>query len=242
MWDFLTAIFCALFGGCHDGDCRTLTHANVKHTVCSYSVAEIETRLFLTNPSGEPFARLSRLQSALERKSRQPLMLMNGGMYHDDLSPVGLYVEGKRESQQVSTKGGWGNFHLLPNGVFWGRDGKLGVSETKAFLKADRKVDFATQSGPMLVIDGKLHPRFLKESDSLKIRNGVGVSKDGSTVHFVISHGVINFWNFGKLFQDELKAPNALFLDGTVSAIKTKTANRGGWRPLGPMIGVFARK
>ncbi len=242
MLEFLTAIFCSLFGGCHDGDCRILTHANVKHTVCSYSVAEIETRLFLTNPSGEPFARLSRLESALESESRQPLMLMNGGMYHADLLPVGLYVENSLEQKQISTKGGWGNFHLLPNGVFWGQDGKVGVSETKAFIDAKRQVDFATQSGPMLVIDGKLHPRFLKESDSLKIRNGVGVSKDGDTVHFVISHRPINFWNFGNLFLNELKTPNALFLDGTVSAIKTQSGSRGGWRDLGPMIGVFSRK
>ena len=242
MWEFFVSIFCALFGGCESGDCRVIKHVGVSHTVCSYKVADIETGLFLKNDKGVPFARLSRLQSELKQQGKQPLMLMNGGMYHDDLLPVGLYVQSGREEKQVSTKDGWGNFHLLPNGVFWGEDGKIGVSETKAFVKAGRKVDFATQSGPMLVVNGKLHPRFLEKSDSLKIRNGVGVSKDGGTVHFAISHGAINFWNFGKLFQNELNTPNVLFLDGTVSAIRTENLNRGGWRQLGPMIGIFSRK
>jgi uncharacterized protein YigE (DUF2233 family) len=32
----------------------------------------------------------------------------------------------------------------------------------------------------MLVIGGKLHPKLLPDSDSLYVRNGVGVSEDGS--------------------------------------------------------------
>lgn len=242
MWEFLASIFCLIFGGCESSDCRVLKYAGVSHTICSYKVADVETKLFLKDQRGVPFARFSRLQFELNQKGKKPLMLMNGGMYHEDLLPVGLYVENNQQDKKVSTKDGWGNFHLLPNGIFWGQNGKLGVSETNAFVADGRKVDFATQSGPMLVIDGKLHPKFLEKSDSLKIRNGVGVSQDGETVHFVISHGSINFWNFGKLFQEQLKTPNALFLDGTVSAIKTQSTTRGGWVELGPMIGVFSRK
>ncbi len=242
MWEFLASIFCTLFGTCEDSNCRAVSYANVDHTVCTYAVDEIEVRLFLSSTNGRPFGRFSKLEASLKETEHQPLMLMNGGMYHADLLPVGLYVENSREEKQVSTKAGWGNFHLLPNGVFWGRDGKLGVSETKSFLNTKQKVDFATQSGPMLVIEEKLHPKFLKDSDSLKIRNGVGVSENGTTVHFAISHRPINFWNFGRLFQTELQTPNALFLDGTVSALKTQSMSRGGWRDLGPMIGVFPRK
>lgn len=239
MWDFLTSLLCLFLGICQGDSCRTISHARVDHTVCSFSVSQIETRLFLNDTQNRPFGRLSRLENALDTA---PAMLMNGGMYHDDLSPVGLYVEKGNEKKSISTKGGWGNFHLLPNGVFWGKGDRLGVTETKAFLKEGRAVDFATQSGPMLVIDGKLHPRFLKDSDSLKIRNGVGISDDGNTVHFAISHGPVSFWNFGRLFQMELQTPNALFLDGTVSAIRAKGTNLGGWRQLGPMIGVFKRQ
>ncbi|MEM1040775.1 MAG: phosphodiester glycosidase family protein [Pseudomonadota bacterium] len=172
-------------------------------------------------------------------------MLMNGGMYHSDLGPVGLYIEKGKQIKSISTKGGWGNFHLLPNGVFWMKNGQVGVSETKAYLKTrtkkERRPDFATQSGPMLVIGGKLHPRFLKNSDSLKIRNGVGVSADGKTIHFAISRQAVTFHAFGTLFKDALKTPNALYLDGTVSAIRAGSISQGGWRALGPMISVTKR-
>lgn len=202
---------------------------------------QVSLRLFHSDFVGKPYRRLSALSSSLKTKKIKPLMLMNGGMYHSDLAPVGLYIEKRKQVQKLSTKGGWGNFHLLPNGVFWINGNQAHVSETKSFQRRGIVPDFATQSGPMLVINGKLHPRFLKASDSVKIRNGVGVSADGKTIYFAISHSTINFWDFGTLFQKELKTPNALFLDGTVSALSAPGVSRGGWRELGPMIGVFAR-
>lgn len=239
IWNTLTVIICSLFGGCQDeANCRLLVWQKVTHTICSYDTSKVDMRLFLKDASGKPYRRLDNLEKALPDK---PVMLMNGGMYHTDLDAVGLYVEDRKEHQKVSTKGGWGNFHLLPNGVFWGKGGKFSVTETKTFIKQNPKPDFATQSGPMLVINGKLHPRFLKNSDSRKIRNGVGVSKDGKRLHFAISHQGISFWNFGTLFSDELKTHNALFLDGTVSALRSDGFTQGGWRSLGPMIAVFKK-
>lgn len=235
-------IFCGLFGFCgSEQGCRVVEHMNADHTVCSYSVADIDIRFFLDDAEGRKFGSLRAVKREL---SDQPLMLMNGGMYHEDLGPVGLYVENGKERQVLSTKGGWGNFHLLPNGVFWIKNGKAGVTQTKAFAarRQGGDVDYATQSGPMLVINGKLHPRFLKDSDSLKIRNGVGVSADGKMIHFAISHSAVRFWDFGELFRAKLKTPNALFLDGTVSAIRAGRFTQGGWKPLGPIIGVFKRE
>lgn len=222
-----------------DAACRDMLHAGVRHIVCSYKTDEVHLRLFLKDDGGAHYGRASFLKRSLDQN---PLMLMNGGMYHDDLTPVGLYVEGRKRAQTLSTKDGYGNFHLLPNGVFWVNGNRVGVTETAAFAKRRLKPDYATQSGPMLVIDGKLHPRFLKGSDSLKIRNGVGVSKDGGIIHFAISRGVINFWDFGKLFQEKLKAHNALFLDGTVSAIETEGFSQSSWKSIGPIIGVFPKK
>ncbi|MEP1207014.1 MAG: phosphodiester glycosidase family protein [Rhizobiaceae bacterium] len=237
-WDFLFSLFCNLLGICPDDACREIPHAGTQHIVCSYATTDVSVRLYLNDAQGRPYARLSRLQDALDEPV---LMLMNGGMYHDDLGAVGLYVENGTRRKRISTKGGFGNFHLLPNGVFWVKGDQVGVTETKKFIGRKLKPDFATQSGPMLVIDGKLHHRFLKDSDSLKIRNGVGVSKDGKMIHFAMSKRSVSFWDFGKLFQERLKTPNALYLDGTVSAIRTKEFRRGGWRQLGPIIGVFAK-
>ncbi len=238
VWDFLFSLFCGLFGLCAEESCRLVTHAGVEHIVCSYSAKDVSVRLFLKDEQGKPYGSLSRVQDELNEPA---LMLMNGGMYHDDLAAVGLYVANGVQNKPISTKGGWGNFHLLPNGVFWTKGDKVGVTETKSYLARKIKPDFATQSGPMLVIGGKLHHRFLKDSNSLKIRNGVGVSKDGKTLHFAISKQSVSFWDFGKLFQQRLKTPNALYLDGTVSAIRAGEHRRGGWRQLGPIIGVFKK-
>ncbi|MEL6735625.1 MAG: phosphodiester glycosidase family protein [Pseudomonadota bacterium] len=256
-WDFLASIVCALFGTCGQSDCRTVIHANAAHTVCSFKTAEVTVRTHLKSKDGTPYRRLQVLEKSLSeapedkpKKDRQtpapePVMLMNGGMYHSDLGPVGLYIESEKRIKPISSKGGWGNFHLLPNGVFWMKDRRVGVTETKTYLTARTKEsaqpDFATQSGPMLVINGKLHPRFLKNSNSLKIRNGVGVSADGKTIHFAISQQAVTFHDFGTLFKNVLKAPNALYLDGTVSAIRAGSISQGGWRELGPMISVTKR-
>ena len=239
LWDLLFSLFCGLLGLCSQDTCRVLDHAASEHIVCSYALQDVSVRLFLKNKDGIPYGRFARLTSEL---SEPPLMMMNGGMYHDDLGAVGLYVENGVQQQRISTKAGWGNFHLLPNGVFWIQGDRAGVTETRAFIKSAIKPDFATQSGPMLVIDGKMHHRFLKNSDSRKVRNGVGISSNGKILHFAISKGAVTFWDFAELFQKRLKTPNALFLDGTVSAIQAKGFQRGGWREIGPIIGVLKKR
>jgi len=236
MIETILGLACNVLMICADDGCGEIDFLDGPYIVCSYRSETIAVGLFQQDDQGKPFGSLFRLSQKLPTS---PAMLMNGGMYHEDLSPVGLYVEDGHQTKRLSKKGGWGNFHLLPNGVFWGKDGELHVSETKKFARLKTKPEFATQSGPMLVINGKVHPRFIKDSDSLKIRNGVGISKDGKWVHFAISKRSVNFWDFGKLFQKELDAYNALFLDGSVSSLRSPDFKIGGWRQIGPIIGVF---
>lgn len=197
-----------------------------------------QLQLFLNKADGKPYGSIRALRKALGDQGKTLKFAMNGGMYHADLSPVGLYVEKGTEKKRISTKGGYGNFHLLPNGVFYLDGKKAGVLKTRQYLAAAIKPQFATQSGPMLVISGKLHPRFLQDSDSFKIRNGVGVSKDGKAIYFAISHRGVRFWDFGELFQKHLKTPNALYLDGSISTLFAPGFSQGGFIPLGPIIAV----
>ena len=120
------------------------------------------------------------------------LFATNAGMFNSALKPVGLYVERGQELVHVSTRSGYGNFHMKPNGVFYISGDRAGVAETRAFLKQRPQVDLATQSGPMLVINGRLHPRFDRSSTSLKARNGVGVRADGKVI-FAISQAEVSF-------------------------------------------------
>jgi len=167
---------------------------------------------------------------------------MNAGMYHDDYRAVGLYVEGETESHPISTRDGPGNFHLKPNGVFFIADGKAGVLETQNYLAQDITPQFATQSGPMLVIDNQLHPRFIVNSPFLHYRNAVGVDKMGMVI-FVISESRVNFDEMARLFRDRLQSPNALFLDGSISSLYAPEVHRfDWWHSLGPIIGVVVKK
>jgi uncharacterized protein YigE (DUF2233 family) len=163
---------------------------------------------------------------------------MNAGMFHDDYSPVGLYVEEGRQEMRLVTSDGPGNFGLLPNGVLCIGDGWARVVESRAFAANAPDCRFATQSGPMLVLDGALHPRFLEHSDSLNIRNGVGVSDDGRRMVLAISDAPVNFHHFARFFRDALGTPDALFLDGRVSRLHAPGIGRSdiGF-PVGPIIG-----
>lgn len=210
------------------------------YTLCVVDLRESELRLFWRDGAGEPFITFAAVNEALGAENAALIFAMNAGMFDNDYAPVGLYVEAGNELHAANTNEGPGNFHLLPNGVFYWAGDTAGIMETNAFLAAAPRVDFATQSGPMLLIDGAVHPRFLADSDSRKIRNGVGLI-DEHTVVFVLSESAVTFYEFALYFRDQLAVRNALFLDGTVSEIFVPELNRHGIGWFGPIVGVVQR-
>ena len=219
--------------------CETREHGGISALVCTVDVAKVDLRLFHTRTDGKPYGGFGPLVRELTDDGKRLVFAMNGGMYHEDLSPVGLYIEGGKTLKSANTNAGPGNFHMLPNGVFWIDGDKAGVSETRAFLKSGRKPAYATQSGPMLVIGGKLHHRFLVDSTSRKTRNGVGIRDGGKTAVFALSNGRVTFHEFATLFRDELGCNDALYLDGTISSVYAPLANHYDVLfPMGPIIAV----
>lgn len=221
--------------------CRRLAHEGADYVVCRYDLRAFELRLFWADEAGHPYASLPNLVRT--PAGHDLAMAMNAGMYQADLRPVGLFVEGGRELSRLNTADGAGNFHLKPNGVFFvGTDGRAGILETSAYARRKPRVRLATQSGPMLVIDGQIHPKFSEEGPSRKRRNGVGVA-DGQNVVFAISDELVSFGSFARLFRDDLGCRDALFLDGSISALHAPELGRTdiSLKPLGPIIGVVRR-
>lgn len=225
----------------NEGPCQTRNFENLPYLVCAFEAGEDDIRLFLRDETGAPFGQFDRLANHVASKGGSLVFAMNAGMYHDDRRPVGLYVEEGEAEMGLVRSAGPGNFGMLPNGVFWIDDGRAGVMETLAYDEAfkDDPPRFATQSGPMLVIDGALHPVLNPDGTSLRRRNGVGVSADGHTVYFVISEVPVNFHSFARLFRDELGTPNALYLDGAVSKVYVPALERSETGlDMGPIVGV----
>ncbi len=219
------------------GPCRDVAFEGAAYTVCS-APPGADMRLFLDGPEGR-LGGFGRVDAMLRAQGERLVFATNAGMYHPDRAPVGLYVEDGAQAMRLIESAGPGNFGMLPNGVLC-LGARFAVLTTPAYAADPPDCAHATQSGPMLVIGGALHPRFIEGSDSLNVRNGAGVSPDG-TLHLAISSRPVNFHDFARFFRDGLGTPDALYLDGRVSRLWAPgLGRRGAGLPLGPMIGLVA--
>jgi uncharacterized protein YigE (DUF2233 family) len=190
--------------------------------------------MYWKNDSGKIFGSIQNLKQFVETKNQELQFAMNGGMYKKDNSPQGLFIQYNATLIPLDTLSGTGNFYLKPNGVFYlTRDNKAVVCQSKEFID-NAQINFATQSGPMLLIDGDIHPAFKKGSINLNIRNGVGILPD-NRVLFVMSRQQVNFYDFAEFFKT-MGCKNALYLDGFVSRTYLPQEN---WRQLDGNFGVI---
>jgi uncharacterized protein YigE (DUF2233 family) len=216
-----------LLAGCAQ-DAGGMRDRNVQFEQIDFHVVGIDLRrhpltLHWRDPgSGHAFASIDALKTWGERRGRHLLFAANAGIYAASGAPLGLYVERGKTLVPLNTAHGnprSGNFSLLPNGVFAiDAAGHASVRTTAAFDAAGAHPQWATQSGPMLVIDGALNPQFIADSDSVKWRSGVCAPTPDRVV-FAISEAPVNFHTFARLFRDKLGCRDALYLDGTISQL-----------------------
>jgi uncharacterized protein YigE (DUF2233 family) len=232
------ALAVALLATPAEAACEAMAFAGETYTVCRFDLASDQLRLYNLDAAGVPYGSFQALDRAVSGNGQELVFAMNAGMFGEDLKPIGLYVENGKQAKKINRRNGSGNFHLKPNGVFYIDGGAAGVLETEAYVKRGLKPDFATQSGPMLVVDGALHPKFTESGPSRKRRNGVCAPSKTQAV-FAISDGVVNFHAFARLFRDGLGCRNALFLDGSISSLHAPDLKRSdGFFDLGPMVAV----
>jgi uncharacterized protein YigE (DUF2233 family) len=218
--------------------CERRLFEGSRFILCRFD-ARTETLRLVAEPNVRSFAALAQ---RLGPDARRVRFAMNAGMFDRTGGPIGLFVAEGAERHAVNLKAGWGNFHLLPNGIFSvGRDGRVAVTESRRFAAGRPAVRWATQSGPMLVVGGRLHPKFDANGESQLIRNGVGVSGP-HTAWFAISDDPVSFGRFARLFRDALHCPDALYLDGNISSLwDPASGRRDGSERLGPMVAVLGR-
>lgn len=237
LWLALVAGPAAAQEGLPESGCAPVDHAGNRYAVCVIDLRQSDLRLFWQDDAGTPYRSFAAIEIALAAEGAELGVAMNAGMFDADYAPIGLYVEDGATLVDANTNQGYGNFHLLPNGVFYWSGDTAGIMETNLFLAERPLTDYATQSGPMLLIDGEVHPRFLPDSDSFKIRNGVGIL-DEHRVAFAIAEQPVTFWDFALMFRDALGSRNALYLDGSVSSLRAPELGRPGGGRFGPILAV----
>jgi uncharacterized protein YigE (DUF2233 family) len=247
-------LFLAVPGSAQAETCRNKSFNGAVYIVCSFDPAKQDMRLFWRGADGKPYQTFAALARDLKSKGKSLQFAMNGGMYQDDFRPVGLYVENGRERTRanIATLSGAPsaipNFFKKPNGVFYIGSGAAGILETERFLAERPEANFATQSGPMLIIDGAIHPAFIVNSTDHKMRNGVGLTSP-TEVHFVITKDRVSFYDFARFFRDGLACRNALFLDGGVAPGlyapelgRNDAPGHGGYGPIIAVVGLGPRQ
>jgi len=182
-----------------------------------------DLRFFYKDEKNQAYRSIQQLKTSLERKGEKLLFAMNGGMYMEGNIPLGLYIEKGKSIRPLNTRSASGNFYMKPNGVFYiTSDGKAVITTTPSY-KYSSSIRFATQSGPMLLIDGMIHPDFNEKSSNINIRNGVGILPNGNVL-FVLSKSFVTFYEMASYFKT-LGCKNALYLDGAVSRMYLPSAN-----------------
>ena len=236
---FVLVLAFVLLGAPAFADCRNVMISAQSYTACMVDVQKQMIGLYNLDAAGEAYGGFDNLQSSLDAENKTLTFAMNAGMFDRDLKAIGYYVEDGKLIKKLNRRNGSGNFHLKPNGVFFVKGQTAGVMETDAFAKSGIKPDIASQSGPMLVIDGQIHPKISVSGTSAKIRNGVGMVDDHTLV-FVISNSPVTFYEFATAFRDEFACDNALFLDGSISSLYSKELGRqDGFLPIGPIVGTY---
>lgn len=193
--------------------------------------------LYWKDDRGQIISSIQRMKDWLNGRGQRLVFAANAGMFNPQHAPQGLLIQDFKTIAPLDRRAsGRGNFYLQPNGVFYTTaDGRAVVCTTADF--AAGKVKFATQSGPMLVIDGRLHPAFGRNSANLNIRNGVGILPNGHAL-FAMSEGEVSLYEFAHYFADR-GCQNALYLDGAISRTYCPAAK---WQQVdgdfGVMVGV----
>lgn len=226
-------------------DNSELTFEGQLYRVVHLDLRREPLRLHWRDPrSGQPFGSIEALRQWGAARGQRLLFAANAGIYDRQFTPLGLYVEDGRTLVPLNRAHGnpaSGNFSLLPNGVFAVYPDGHAAVRTSSDFKADGKpARWATQSGPMLLIDGQLNPQFVDDSASLKWRSGV-CARTPTEVIFAVSEAPVNFHAFGRLFRDKLGCRDALYLDGSISQLYVDGEYAGAPAfMVKPYAGIFA--
>jgi uncharacterized protein YigE (DUF2233 family) len=229
---------CAVIGDPALPVLESVTYRSHAYSVQTVDPREQDLRIFYADDAGNLLRDFPAVNNYVQARHGKLLFAANAGMFEPDSRPVGLLLLNANPVAPLNLKDGAGNFYMKPNGVFEiNQKHEAHIVESSEYDVLVTPAVWATQSGPLMVFGGNIHPDLNADSKNLKIRSGVGVRKDGSVV-FALAAGPVNFYDFASLFLNKLKCPNALYLDGDISAFWVPGMKNQPPHSFGPILGV----
>ena len=147
--------------------------------------------LALKNASADQFAEHSKA-----------LLSINGGFFDHEFNPLGLRINNKKLENPLKRISWWGIFYVKNN--------KPHISNVRHFDQ-DAEIDFAVQSGPRLIIKGKIPS--LKPG--LADRSALGITADGKVIILVSTSSAMSTKDLAKMMKSApLSCTDAINLDG----------------------------
>ena len=193
------------------------SYGGKSYTVYQVDLSREQLEILSRGNDGTRFRNAGAIKSFAEAQGKRLVFATNAGIFGKSFVPLGLLVEKGRRLVPLNTADGQGNFYMKPNGVFYITERTGSIVGTKAF-DPKMNVDYASQSGPILVDAGTINSSFDPNSRNRLVRSGVGV-REQSQILFAISNEPVSFNEFAVLFKDGLRCKSALYLDGVISVM-----------------------
>ncbi len=241
----MAVLACLLAAPAPGFELRRVAHGADRYVLVELDLDHDALELRWQDGAGKSLGSIESLRAWGAARGRTLQFATNAGIYDRELRPLGLHVEDGSERRRLNTvrlPGTVGNFSMQPNGVFYVDEaGNAGVMTTQAWQARPIPARIASQSGPMLLVDGEVNPSFDPASTSRKIRSGVCAPSPRRVV-FAISEVAVSFHRFASMLREDAACRDALFLDGTLSQLWTReTGYVGAAAPqLKPYVGMFA--
>jgi uncharacterized protein YigE (DUF2233 family) len=164
-------------------------------------------------------------------KTKKNIEFITGvGKFRGAFSSIGLYIENGHLLHPIKrVQNSKVNREIQPSGVFQiNSDGaSIAPLQTK---RAYKNAIWAIQSGPMLLIDGRINAALPNRTKAL--RNGVGIKKDGKVLFACME---ASMREFAKHFQQK-GCLNALILESDHPDVWYKGGSQKKFNRFGPMI------
>ncbi|OGV33664.1 MAG: hypothetical protein A3E88_06680 [Legionellales bacterium RIFCSPHIGHO2_12_FULL_35_11] len=133
---------------------------------------------------------------------KKSLIAINGGFFDKSYQPLGLRISGYKLFNQIKGISWWGIFYINNN--------KASITNIENYFPK-KGISFAIQSGPRLIIDGKIPS--LKPG--LAERTALGITKTGKIIIVVTNNNPLTTTALANIMKSyPLNCKNALNLDG----------------------------